>query len=80
MAVKNKKDKVDWYSINQVLIKRTALNLSQEDIASYLDVGRSHIGHIESPNYRARYTTTQLNELAKLFKCSMREFFPEKPL
>lgn len=59
---------------------RMERNLSQDDIAIHLDLSKGYIGHIESPNFIAKYNTGHLNELAKLFKCSPRDFWPEKPL
>lgn len=59
---------------------RTNLGYTQEDIAIHLNVSTGYIGHIESPKFRAKYNTEQLNELAKLFKCSPKDFMPEKPL
>jgi transcriptional regulator with XRE-family HTH domain len=76
----NKKSKIDWYIVNQVRDKRVSAKLGQEDIALHLEVSTGYIGHIESPNFKAKYTTVQLNELAKLFKCSWKDFMPEKPL
>ena len=48
--------------------------------AIHLWVNRCYLGHIESPNFPAKYNATQLNELAKLFKCSPKDFWPEKAL
>jgi hypothetical protein len=35
--------------------------------------------HIESPGFTVKYTIVQINELAKLFKCSPKDLMPEKP-
>jgi len=80
MAKKNVKSKIDWYIINQVKEMRIGLNLEQDDIAIHLEVSNGFIGQIESPNFRAKYNLQHLNELAKLFKCSPKEFLPDKPL
>jgi len=80
MAKANKKKKIDWHIITQVRDMRIKVNYGQEDIAIHLQVSTGYIGHIESPNYPAKYTTVQINELAKLFKCSPKDFMPEKPL
>jgi hypothetical protein len=69
MSKKILKNKIDWFIIDQVREKRLTKGLSQDDI-----------GHIESPNFIAKYNTGHLNELAKLFKCSPKDFMPEKPL
>lgn len=59
---------------------RVNADLGQEDIALHLEVSTGYIGHVESPNFAAKYTTKQINELAKLFKCSPKDFWPEKAL
>jgi transcriptional regulator with XRE-family HTH domain len=59
---------------------RLGKGLGQEHIALHLEVSTGYIGHIESPKFAAKYTTVQINELAKLFKCSPKDFMPEKPL
>lgn len=80
MAKKNLKTKIDLYIIEQVKKKREDANLHQDDVAIHLNLSPGFISHIESPNQRAKYNNSHLNELAKLFKCSPRDFLPEKPL
>jgi transcriptional regulator with XRE-family HTH domain len=80
MKKKIQKRKIDLYIISQVAKLRNQNNYTQEDIAIHLNVSTGYIGHIESPKFRAKYNTYHLNELAKLFKCSPKEFMPEKPL
>jgi len=80
MASKNLKTKIDWFIVTKVKELRHARNLEQDDIAIHLNVSSGFIGQIESPNFRAKYNTQHLNELAKLFKCSPKDFMPEKPL
>jgi transcriptional regulator with XRE-family HTH domain len=80
MAQKNLKSKIDWYIVNQVRQMREDKELSQDDIALHLNLSKGYIGHIESPNFIAKYNTGHLNELAKLFKCSPKDFLPEKAL
>jgi transcriptional regulator with XRE-family HTH domain len=80
MSSKNLKSKIDWYIISKVKEMRQQLGLEQDDIAIHLNVSNGFIGQIESPNFIAKYNTGHLNELAKLFKCSPKEFMPEKAL
>lgn len=80
MARKVIKSKIDLYIIEQVKHKRQINNLQQDDIAIHLNVSPGFISHVESPYQRAKYNNQHLNELAKLFKCSPKDFFPEKAL
>ena len=80
MASKNLKTKIDWFIVSRVKEMRSLHKLEQDDIAIHLNVSAGFIGQIESPNFRAKYNTQHINELAKLFKCSPKDFWPEKPL
>jgi transcriptional regulator with XRE-family HTH domain len=80
MAKEIQKNKVDWFIVNKVKEIRTKKGLSQEDLAAHLNISAAYIGQVESPNFRAKYKTLHLNELAKLLDCSPRDFWPEKPL
>jgi transcriptional regulator with XRE-family HTH domain len=80
MAYKIQKSKIDWYIISQVTKKRLEKGYTQEDLAIHLNISTGFIGQVESPSSRAKYNNQHLNELAKYFKCSPRDFLPEKPL
>lgn len=80
MQKADSKSKIDLFIINKVREIRQKLNLSQTDIAVHLNLSVGFVGHIESPKFRAKYNNTHLNELANLFDCSPKDFFPEKPL
>jgi len=80
MSKRNEKNVIDWFIINTIREIRTSKGLSQEDIAAHLNLTAGFIGQVESPNYRAKYKTLHLNEIAKLFECSPKDFWPEKPL
>lgn len=53
--------------------------MTQDDLADLLGVSKGFIGNVESPKYIDKYSTAQLNKLARIFKCSPRDFLPEKP-
>lgn len=79
MSKQNQKAKIDWYIISRVKEIRQQQGLEQDDVAIHLGVSNGFIGQIESPNFRAKYNNSHLNELAKLFNCSPKDFMPEKP-
>jgi transcriptional regulator with XRE-family HTH domain len=80
MAKKILKSKIDLYIISQVRSRRELQNVQQDDLAIHLNVSSGFISHVESPYQRAKYNTSHLNELAKLLKCSPKDFFPDNPL
>jgi transcriptional regulator with XRE-family HTH domain len=74
------KANIEQYVIEKVKEMRIVRDISQAELARLLDVSEGFIGNIENKNYRAKYNLRHLNELAKIFKCSPREFLPEKPI
>lgn len=80
MSKRNEKNIIDWFIINTIREIHTSKGFSQEDIAAHLNLTAGFIGQVESPNYRAKYKTLHLTEIAKLFGCSPKDFWPEKPL
>jgi transcriptional regulator with XRE-family HTH domain len=77
---KNKHTKIEQHIINAVKERRLAKNISQKEIAYFLDVSLGFIGNVENPKYRAKYNLNHLNELAKILKCSPKDFLPDKPV
>lgn len=71
---------IDQYIIDVVRKKRKEKGMTQDDLADQLGVSKGFIGNVESTKYIDKYSTAQLNLLAKIFKCSPREFLPEIPL
>ncbi len=72
--------KIEQYIIDKVRERRLKLNISQAELAHQLDVSEGFIGNVESPNYRAKYNINHLNAIAKIFKCSPRDFWPKEPI
>lgn len=77
---KTGKTEIDLYVISKIKEIRVAKKMTQSDLALALGMSNGFIGQIESPRYRAKYNVSHLNEIAKIFECSIRDFFPEKPL
>ena len=79
MPSTSSKTEIELFVINRVREMRINANISQAELALQLDLSVGFIGHIESPNHRAKYNLNHLNKLAKLFKCSFADFFPNEP-
>ena len=72
--------KIEKHIIAKVKEKRIALGISQLALSQKLNMNDGFIGHVETPKRRAKYNINHLNALAKIFKCSPKDFWPEKPL
>lgn len=71
---------IEQYIIDQVKEKRIEKGYSQKELAYMLDVSVGFIGDVENPKYRAKYNINHINELAKIFGCSPKDFLPDSPL
>lgn len=70
--------RIEQFIIDKVKEKRKKLGISQAQLAYSMDVSEGFIGNVESPKYRAKYNINHLNELAKIFKCSPKDFLPKE--
>ena len=72
--------KIERYIIQKVKELRVANGMTKISLSQKLNMSDSFIGHVESPKRRDKYNLKHINALAKIFKCSPRDFLPEKPL
>lgn len=72
--------KIDNYIIQQVKLKRLESNFTQEKLSLGLGKNVGFIGDIEAPSKKAKYNILHLNEIAKILKCSPKDFWPDKAL
>jgi transcriptional regulator with XRE-family HTH domain len=68
------------YAIQVMRKKRVEKGWSQQELADYMNVSKGFLGSIENPNRRARLNLFHINELAKVFGCSPKDFLPLEPL
>ena len=71
---------IDRYIIRRVKELREARGLTQMELSLKLGKGVGFIGDIEAPSKTAKYNVKHLNDIAKVFECSPRDFWPEKPM
>ena len=71
---------IDKYIIQRVREIRESQGLTQMDLSLRLGKGVGFIGDIEAPSKKAKYNVKHLNDIAKIFGCSPKEFWPNKPL
>ena len=71
---------IEQYVVDKVKSKREEKNWSQKELAYEMNLSIGYIGDIENPKRRAKFNLDHINELARVFKCSPRDFLPDKPL
>jgi transcriptional regulator with XRE-family HTH domain len=71
---------IDQYVIDTVRKLRVEKGYSQKELGNMLDLSIGFMGDIESTKTDAKYNLKHINELAKIFKCSPKDFLPDAPL
>ena len=74
------KSPIEIYIVNKIKERRISAKLSQRELAELLGVSIGFVGQVESDNYTTKYNFNHLNNLAKIFNCSVKDFFPEEPI
>ncbi len=72
------KSEIDRYVTQAVRKRREELGISQEAL-SYL-IGRTGTCIANIENGTRKYNVTHLNLIAIALKCSIKDFFPDKPI
>ena len=72
--------KIELYIIGKVKEIRVKKGFTQEDLSLALGKNNSFISHVEAPSKTAKYNIQHLNEIAKIFCCSPKDFWPDEPL
>lgn len=70
---------VDLFVIKKVKEMREKQEIRQIDLSQHLGMADSFISNVESSKRRDKYNIRHLNELAKVFKCSPKDFLPDNP-
>lgn len=80
MKGNNLKTEIELFVIDKVKEMRLKANISQAQLAIKIDVSVGFIGHVESPNKRAKYNLNHLNKLVLILDCKFQDFFPDEAL
>ena len=54
--------------------------LTQTLLSVAMDISSKFVGHVESAKSNAKYYINHLNTLPIISVCSIKDFFPDKPL
>ena len=71
--MENKKTDLQIKVIGKIKVLRQQANISQKDLADYLDVTLGQIGNIESLKYKNKYTLKHLLLLSQKFHVPIAE-------
>lgn len=74
------KTKIELFISSKVKEFRLKNNMSQAELAHKLNLSSGFIGKVESTKSKSKYNLNHLNSLAKIFNCSIKDFFPDKHL
>ncbi len=70
--------KLEQAVIDTVRLMRIARGWTQRDLSDYLEVSHGFVAKVESPKHRAKYNLQHIEELARVFGCSPKDFLPDK--
>ena len=71
---------IDKYVIEKVKEARTNVGMSQKNLSLAIGLSEGFVGNIENPNRKEKYNIRHLNLIAKVLKCSPKDFMPQAPL
>ena len=71
-----KKTEIELFVINKVKEFRKAAKMSQRKLSMELRLGSSYVNRAENYKLREKYNLNHLNELSKIFNCSIADFLP----
>ena len=74
------KSEIELYIISNVKERRIHINISQRYLAECLNDTQSFNQQIEDEKTTIAYNIDHLNAVAKILKCSMKDFIPDAPI
>ena len=77
LVKKAKTTEIEIFVINKVKEYRIKLGYKKRQLSLELRLAHNHVYKIENPKYTTKYNLNQLNELAKIFGCTIADFMPK---
>ena len=71
---------IEQYVIDKIRKMRIDSNMKQREFADAINLSHGYVGDIEAGRKGAKYNINHLNEIAKVFKCSLWDLLPQYPL
>lgn len=74
------KTPIGMYVAQKVREKRDAIKMSRRELADCLNISETNLRRAENPKLTVKYNLDHLNAIAIVLKCSIQDFFPDKPI
>lgn len=71
---------IEQFVIDKVREIRIEKGYSQVSLSMEMGLSHKFVGNVESPKTPDKYNINHLNKIAELLNCSIRDFFPIKPI
>ena len=68
---------IEFFIIEAVKKRRLELKINPSRLSKEIGVSRSFVRQIEDLDRGNRYSVNQFNEIAKVLKCNIADFFPK---
>lgn len=68
---------IELFIIEAVKKRRLELKMNPSKLAKEIGLSRSFIRQVENLDLGNKYSINQLNEIAKILKCNICDFFPQ---
>jgi len=75
-----KASEIEQFVIDKVREIRLLKNFGQKQLSIHMGLNGKFVGNVESTKTPDKYNLNHLNKIAEILDCSMRDFFPEKPI
>lgn len=73
------KSEIGLYVARRVQEKTKEAGMSRQELADSLNLNETNLRRAEDPRSSVKYNLDHLNAIAVILKCSISDFFPEKP-
>mgnify|MGYP001154351114 CR=1 FL=1 len=75
-----KASEIEQFVIDKVREIRLLKNIGQKQLSILMGLNGKFVGNVESTKTPDKYNLNHLNKIAEIFECSIKDFFPEKPI
>jgi len=72
--------KIEQFVIDRVRELRMNAGISQVKLSADMELNTKFVGNVESSKTPDKYNLNHLNKIATILNCSIKDFFPDKPI